>query len=85
MDNGANETWGNLKIEIARETFKVLIDEDQSVEIHFIRGGRMYGNSSPSLHYLVPDATGYALESLYDLPPSACPMGTHRLFFILPE
>ncbi|MCK4962806.1 MAG: hypothetical protein KAS19_09980 [Anaerolineales bacterium] len=85
MDNGANETWGNLKISIAQETFKVLIDEDQSVEIHLFSSGRMYGNSSPSLLYLVPDATGYALASPYDLPPSACPMGTRRLFFILPE
>jgi len=65
--------------------FKPLIDQDQSVEIHFISGGRMYGNSNPNLLYLVPDATGYALASPYDLPPSACPMETRRLFFILPE
>ena len=84
MDNDTNETWGNLKIEIAQEMFKALTDEDQSVEIHFIRRRRMHGNSSPSLLYLVPDATGYALESLYDLPPSACSIGTHRLFLILP-
>ncbi|MEE8566997.1 MAG: hypothetical protein V3S81_00175 [Anaerolineales bacterium] len=45
----------------------------------------MYGNSSLSLLYLMPDATGYALASPYDLPPSACPMETRRLFFILPE
>jgi len=85
LDNGANETWGNLKIEIAQETFKVLIDEDQRVEIHLFSSGRMYGNSSPSLLYLVPDATGDALASPYHLPPNACPMGTRRLFFILPE
>jgi len=60
---------------------KVLIDKGQSVEIYFISGGRMYGNSSPSLLPLVPDATSYALASPYDLPPSACPMGNPSVVF----
>ncbi len=56
-------------------------EENQNVR----SGGRLHIDSLTSLHYQVPNVAGWDLEPPYELPDTAGPMGTRRLFFILPD
>jgi 4-amino-4-deoxy-L-arabinose transferase-like glycosyltransferase len=79
------EAYGSYKGEVAQGMVEILDDEGQGVEVYVVSGGRLHIDSLTSLHYQVPNITGWDLEPPYELPDTAGPMGTRRLFFILPE
>ncbi|UCF60078.1 MAG: glycosyltransferase family 39 protein [Anaerolineaceae bacterium] len=79
------EAYGSYKGEIAQAMVEILDDEGQEVEVYLVSGGRLPLDSLTSLHYQIPDIIGWDLESPFELPDSAGPSGTRRLFFILPE
>jgi len=79
------EAYGSYKGEVAQGMVEILNDEGQGVEVYLVSGGRLPIDSLTSLHYQVPNVAGWDLESPYNLPDTAGPGGTRRLFFILPE
>jgi hypothetical protein len=79
------EAYGSYKGEVAQGMVESLVEEGQEVEVYLVSGGRLPLESLTSLHYQLPDIIGWDLELPYELPASAGPMGTRRLFFILPE
>jgi hypothetical protein len=79
------EAYGSYKGEVAQGMVEILDDEQQGVEVYVVSGGRLHIDSLTSLHYQVPNIAGWDLEPPYELPDTAGPMGTRRLFFILPE
>jgi hypothetical protein len=79
------EAYGSYKGEVAQGMVEILDDEGHGVEVYIVSGGRLHVDSLTSLHYQVPNVNGWDLEPPYELPDTAGPMGTRRLFFILPE
>jgi hypothetical protein len=79
------EEYGSYKGEVAQGMVEILDDEQQGVEVYLVSGGRLHIDSLASLHYQVPNVTGWDLDPPYELPDTAGPGGTRRLFFILPE
>ena len=79
------EAYGSYKGEVAQGMVEILEDEGEGIEVYLVSGGRLNLDSLTSLHYQVPDVVGWDLEQPYDLPVTAGPKETRRLFFILPE
>jgi hypothetical protein len=79
------EAYGSYKGEVAQGIVEILDDEQNGIEVYLVSGGRLDIDSLTSLRYQVPDIIGWDLDSPYDLPDTAGPSGTRRLFFILPE
>lgn len=79
------EAYGSYKGEVAQGMVEIIDDEGQDVEVYLVSGGRLHIDSLTSFHYQVPSVASWDLEPPYELPNTAGPMGTRRLFFILPE
>jgi hypothetical protein len=79
------EAYGSYKGEVAQGMVEILDDEGQGVEVYLVSGGQLHLDSLTSLRYQLPEVAGWDLEPPFELPDTAGPMGTRRLFFILPE
>ncbi|HEY44797.1 MAG TPA: glycosyltransferase family 39 protein [Anaerolineae bacterium] len=79
------EAYGSYKGEVAQGMVEILENEKQGTEVYLVSGGRLHLDSLTSLRYQLTEVAGWNLEPPYILPDSAGPVGTRRLFFILPE
>jgi 4-amino-4-deoxy-L-arabinose transferase-like glycosyltransferase len=85
IDYLPREAYGSYKGEVAQGMVEILKDEEEETEVYLVSGGRLPVDSLTSLHYQLPEVTAWDLEPPYELPATAGPMETRRLFVILPE